>query len=80
MEDEEKGIKLKLEMEKEGRITFLEMEIERRKEGLKMKWYQKKESAGIYCNWRSDVDKGTKRNVIKNLERKIGRASCRERV
>ena len=54
MEDEGKGIKLKLEMEKEGRITFLDMEIERRKEGLKMKWYQKKESADTYCNWRNN--------------------------
>ena len=36
-----------------------------------MKWYQKKKNAGIYCNWRSDVDKSTKRNIVRNIERKI---------
>ena len=49
MEDEKKGIQLKLEVEKDKKITFLDIELERRRkdEGVRMKWYQKKENAGI---------------------------------
>ena len=33
----------------------------------------------IYCNRRSDLDKGTKRNAIKNLEMKIEKLTTREK-
>ena len=36
------------------------------------------ESAEIYCNRRSDIDEGNKRNVIKNLETKIENLTTRE--
>ena len=43
-----------------------------------MKWYQKKKNAGIYCNWRSDVDKSTKRNTVKNMGREIKKITTEE--
>ena len=36
------------------------------------------ESAKIYCNRRSDIDEGNKRNVIKNLPSKIEKLTSRE--
>ena len=73
MEDREKGIKLKLEVEEERKINFLDIEIERgnKDERITTRWFRKKENAGIYCNWRSDVNKSTKNNIVNNLERKI---------
>ena len=81
MEDEEKGIKLKLEVKEEGRIAFLDVELNRGKknEKIRTKWYQKEENAGIFCNWRSDVDKGTKRNLVKNIEKKIRKLTTEEK-
>ena len=44
MEDREKGIKLKLEIEEKGKITFLEVKIKRNEEDGKIQteWHQKK--------------------------------------
>ena len=49
------------------------MEIKRgkREERTSTKWFRKKEDSGIMCNWRSDVDRSTKRNIVNNLEEKI---------
>ena len=33
----------------------------------------KEGNAGIFCNKRSDVDEGTKKNLVPNMERKIER-------
>ena len=70
MEDKEKGSKLKLEIEEKGKITFLVVKIKRNEVERKVQteWHQKKEHAGIFCNIKSDVDEGTKRNLVKNLE------------
>ena len=58
MEDRGKGIKLKLEVEEKGKINFLDIEIERgNKDERITRWFRKKENAGIYCNWRSDVER-----------------------
>ena len=80
MEDKEKGIKLELEIEEKGKITFLDVKLKRNKEDGKIQTgqYQKKENAGIYCNIRSDVDEGTKRNLVKNLKNKVGRLTTQE--
>ena len=53
---------------------LLDVKLKRNKEDGKIQteWYQKKENAGIYCNIRSDVDEVTNRNLVKNLENKIG--------
>ena len=52
MEDEEKGIKLKLEIGKEGNITFLDLKLERGivNGKIKTKWHQKEGNTGIFCN------------------------------
>jgi hypothetical protein len=65
-------IKLKLEIEEKGEIAFLEVKIKRNEEERKVQteWHQKNEHAGIYCNIKSDVDEGTKRNLVKNLEKR----------
>ena len=47
---------------------------------IRTKWFQKKENAGIFCNWRSDVDEGTKRNLVKNLENKVKKLTTEEKV
>ena len=80
MEDKEKGIKLELEIEEKGKITFLDVKLKRNKEDGKIQteWYHEKENSGTYCNIRSDVDEGTKRNLVKNLENKIGRLTTQE--
>ena len=73
MEDNKKGIKLKLEFEENIKITFLDVEITKAKnnERISKRWFKKKEDAGIICNWTSDVDNSMKTNITKNLERKI---------
>ena len=67
-------------MEEEGNITFLNLKLERGKvDGkIKPKWHQKEEYAGIFCNKRSDVDEGTKNNLVTNMERKIERLTTEE--
>ena len=81
MEDKEKGINQELEIEEKGKITFLDVKLKRNKEDGKIQTeqYQKKENAGIYWNIRSDVDKGTKINLVKNLENKIGMLTTQEK-
>ena len=56
------------------------MKLERGKvkEKIKTKWHQKYENTGIFCNRRSDVDEGTKKNLITNMERKIERLTSEE--
>ena len=73
MEDSRKGIKLKFEVEEKRKIVFLDVEIKRgeREERISTKWFRKKEDSGIMCNWRSDVDRSTKMNIVNNLEKKI---------
>jgi hypothetical protein len=71
MEDNKKGIKLKLEFEEYSKITFLDVEITRGKhnERISTRWFRKKEDAGIMCNWRSGVkhqDKYNKESTVKN--------------
>ena len=80
LEDKSKGIKLKLEVEKENKITFLDIKLAKNEESgkLETEWHQKEESAEIYCNRRSDVDESNKRNVIKNLETKIEKLTTKE--
>ena len=80
LEDKSKGIKLKLEVEKENKITFLDIKLMKNEESseVETEWHQKEESAEIYCKRRSDVDEGNKRNVIKNLETKIEKLTIRE--
>ena len=80
MKDEEIGIKLKLEIEKEGNITFLILKLERGKVNgkTKTKWHQKEGNAGISCDKRSDMDEGTKKNLVTNMERKIERLTTEE--
>ena len=80
MGDEEKGIKLKLEIEKEGDITFLDLKLERGKVDwkIKTKWHQKEENSAIFCNKRSDVDEGSKKNLVTNMERKIEKLRTEE--
>ena len=57
--------------------VFLDVEIQRegRNERISTRWFWKKEDAGIMCNWRSDVDGSKKRNIVKNLKRKIGKVT-----
>ena len=52
MEDKEKGIKLKLEIYKEGNITLLDLKLERGKVNrkIKTKQHQKEGNAGIFSN------------------------------
>ena len=73
MEDSRKGIKLKFEVEEKRKIIFLDVEIKRggREEKISTKWFRKEQNSGIMCNWRSDVDRSTKRNIVNNLENKI---------
>ena len=56
------------------------MEIKRgeREERISTKWFRKKEDSGIMCNWRSDVDRSIKRNVVNNLEKKIQKLTTEE--
>ena len=59
---------------------FLNIELERgrRNEKIRMKWFQNKENAGIYCTWRGDVDESMKRNIVRNMERKIRKKTTKE--
>ena len=80
LEDVDKGINLKLEVDEKEKINFLDIEIKRGKNNEKIttRWFRKKENAGIYCNWRSDVDESTKNNIVINLENKIGKFTTKE--
>ena len=72
-EDNQKGEKkVKLELEKDNSINFLDIKLVNIKVNgqIETEQHQKEKRAEIYCNRRSDVDEGTKRNVIKNLERR----------
>ena len=71
MEDEEKGIKLKLGVEEEGSITFLDVKLERGKKNGKVKteWYQNEGNAGIFCNRRSYIDESTKWNSYEHWKK-----------
>ena len=83
MEDNKKGIKLKLEFKENSKITFLDVEItrgEKNNEKISTRWFRKKDDAGIMCNWRSDVDNSTKTNITKNLERKIEKLTTEEKI
>jgi hypothetical protein len=72
IDDEERGIKLEKEIEKNGVLNFLDLSIVRKEKGsFVTSWYQKECAAGIYCHKRSEVDDGTKMNFIKNMEEKI---------
>ena len=39
---------------------------------------EKRECKNVYCNIRSNVAEGTKRNLVKNLEKEIGRLTTQE--
>ena len=71
---------MELEIEEKGNIRVLDVKLKRNKEyrEIQTELFHKKENAGIYCNIRSDVDEGTKRNLVKNLENKIGRLTTQE--
>ena len=66
-----KVIQLELEKEEQETAVFLEVEIRKGKMagGIKTKCYQKESNAGIYCNKTSEVNEGTKRNLIRNKEK-----------
>ena len=70
-----KGIQLELEMEKERQIRFLDVEFIRKAQDqcVNTRWYQKECNAGMCCNRRIDMDEGTKKNLIHNMERKVER-------
>ena len=73
-------MKLKFGVEEKRKIVFLDVEIKRgeREERISTKWFRKKEDSGIMCNWRSDVDRSTKRNIMNNLEKKIEKLTTEE--
>ena len=74
------GIKLKVEVEEKGRTAFLDFELRRGRtnESIRTKWFQKKDNARIFCNWRNNEDEGTKKNLVRNFEKKIKKLTTRE--
>ena len=62
-----------MEIQKDNSINFLDIKlVKKSKQTNRNKMASKgRECRNIYCNRRSDVDKDTKRNVIKNLERRV---------
>jgi hypothetical protein len=80
LEDVEKGIQIDTEVEECNKINYLDLKIERTREGkYETSWYQKECAAGIYCHRRSDVDDSSKKNFIKNMEKKIERINTNEK-
>ena len=58
----------------------MDVEIHRgeRDERISTRWFRNKADAGIMCIWRSDVDRSTKRNRVKNLEKKNRKVKTEE--
>ena len=60
---------------------FLDVEIKRgrRRERITTRWVRKEQDSGIMCNWRSDVDMSTKRNIMNKVEKKIEKLKQKRR-